>query len=118
MGSQATRPWLVWTVTALAALSLILVIVNAVLASTNRSSQAVFYRQQQEISQGQQLYRNERIMTQRLADAAYAHRDEDVRNLLAKYGVTFNNWPAAANAQPPAAPAPAKPAAPATGGTK
>lgn len=116
MGSQATRPWLMWTVTALAALSLILVIVNAVIASTNRSSQATFYRQQQEILQGQQLYRNERIMTQRLADAAYARRDEDVRNLLSKYGVTFKDWPTAQNAPPPATPVPAKPAAP--GGTK
>ncbi len=111
MGSQATQPWLVWTVTALAALSLILVGVNALLASTNRSSQEVFYLRQQEINQGQQLVRTERIITQRLADAAVNHRDEDVKALLAKHNITINNWPAANTP----APAPAKPA---TGGAK
>jgi hypothetical protein len=114
MGNQATRPWLVWTVTALAALSLILVVINAVLASSNRSSQEVFYRQQQEINQGQQAFRLERLMTQRLAEAAVAHHDEELRGLLAKYNFTINPWPAAPAPNAPAAAA--KP--PAAGGAK
>ncbi len=80
MGNQATRPWLVWTVTALAALSLIL----------------------------------ERLMTQRLAEAAVAHHDEELRGLLAKYNFTINPWPAAPAPNAPAAAA--KP--PAAGGAK
>lgn len=115
MGSQATRPWLVWTVTALAALSLILVVFNAIWASSNRGMQAAVYQRQQEINQSAFWTRLERGLTQALANGAFNHRDEDVKALLQKYNVTISNWPAATAPAP--ATAPAKPAAP-TGGAK
>jgi hypothetical protein len=113
MGSQATRPWLVWTVTALAALSLILVIVNAYLTSSNRGAQAVIYQRQQQINQSTFWTRLERGLTQALANAAVNHRDEDVKALLQKYNVTISNWPAAPAGAPAA---PSRPAGSAGGG--
>lgn len=111
MGSQATRPWLVWTVMVLAALSLILVIINAVLAFSNSSAQEIAQHRQQEINQTAFLTRFERSLTQALATGAVSHRDEDVKNLLQKHGITISNWPAANGT----ASAPVKPAA---GGAK
>lgn len=111
MGSEATRPWLVWTVMALATLSLILVILNAVLASSNSSAQEIVQHRQHEINQAAFWNRLERSLTQALANGAVNNRDDDVKSLLQKHGITISNWPAA-NAT---APLPPKPAA---GGAK
>ncbi|HEX4193297.1 MAG TPA: hypothetical protein VHY80_09375 [Stellaceae bacterium] len=93
----------VWeTVTiAAAALSLVLVIVNAGLVLRNQSIQVDVSQRQQVINQGLQLARIRQALAQYIANVATAKKDSELTDVLTHHGITL--------AAPPAAPAPAAP---------
>lgn len=95
----------VWdTVTmAAAALSLVLVIVNAGLVLRNQSIQVDVSQRQQVINQGLQFARIRQVLAQYIANVATAKKDTELTDVLTHHGITL--------AAPPAAPATA-PAAP------
>jgi hypothetical protein len=94
--------WEVVTMAA-AALSLVLVIVNAGLVLRNQSIQVEVSQRQQVINQGLQFGRIRQVLAQYIANVATAKKDNDLAEVLTRHGITL--------AAPPAAPAPA-PAAP------
>jgi hypothetical protein len=99
----------------LAGVSLVLVIVNGVMALANRSTQADVNGRGQFIAQSAQLGNLERQIIQAAANAAINSKDTRLGDLLTANGIQYQaaaNPPATA-AQPasPAAPAPAAPAA-------
>ena len=80
--------------TALAALGLLLAIVNMVLYSQNRVAQAeITGRAQyiQQAAQGEPLYRE---MVKALADLAVRNNDYQLRDMLAKQGISLTANPA------------------------
>jgi len=88
---SADSSLLAWLATALAAISLALVIVNGVMFTLNQSVQAEVNNRQQFINQSIQLARVEDNMARALATAA-AHGDDKIKDLLAelKIGYTVN----------------------------
>lgn len=86
-----------WASTVAAALSLVLVIVNAVLVSNNQSNQLAVTQRQQLINQGSELVRIEQAMV-RTAVAAANPKDDAYSQLLAHYNIR----PAAQTATAPA----------------
>ncbi len=89
----------------LAALSLLLVVVNGVLVVRNQSSQLVVNQRQQVVNQGLQYARVRQIMAQAVANIAVQKNDRDLTALLARHGITINQTGAPQAA--PDAPAPA-----------
>jgi len=92
--------WEIATMTA-AALSLILVIVNAGLVLRNQSIQVDVSQRQQVINQGLQFQRIRQVLAQYIANVATAKKDSELTDLLTRHGITL----AAPPAQAPAAPA-------------
>jgi hypothetical protein len=86
-----------------AALSLILVIVNAGLVLRNQSIQVEINQRQQVINQGLQFARIRQVLAQYIANVATAKKDSELTDVLTRHGITL--------AAPPA-PAPAAPATP------
>jgi hypothetical protein len=95
-----------WTLTGLAVIGLLLTVANMVMFSQNRMAQAEVSGRAQYIQQAAQLETLYREMVKALADLAVRNDDAQLRDMLAKQGITVS-----ANPQPAAAPAPA-PAAP------
>jgi uncharacterized protein YpmS len=95
--------WEIVTMTA-AALSLILVIVNAGLVLRNQSIQVDVSQRQQVINQGLQFQRIRQVLAQYIANVATAKKDSELTDVLTRHGITL--------AAPPAHHAPAAPAAP------
>jgi hypothetical protein len=89
--------WEIVTMTA-AALSLILVIVNAGLTLRNQSIQVDINQRQQVINQGLQFARIRQVLAQYIANVATAKKDADLSEILTRHGITL--------AAPPATPAP------------
>jgi hypothetical protein len=81
---------------AAAALSLILVIVNAGLVLRNQSIQVVVSDRQQIINQGLQFARIRQVLVQYVANVAAAKNDRELTDLLTRHGITLNAPPAQA----------------------
>jgi uncharacterized membrane protein len=103
----ATGPYMLkknefWILTALAAIGLLLAIANMILFSQNRAAQAEVSGRAQYIQQAAQLEPLYREMVKALGELAMRNSDTELRDMLAKQGITLN----APMAPPPPAPAP------------
>ncbi len=92
-----------WILTGLAAIGLVLAVANMVLFSQNRTAQAEVTGRAQYIQQAAQLEPLYREMVKALAELAVRNNDAQLRDMLAKQGITVSLSPAPAA---PAAPAP------------
>jgi type VI protein secretion system component VasK len=88
--------------TALAAIALLLAVANMVLFSQNRAAQAEVTQRAQFIQQSAQLETLYREMVKALGELTVRNSDTQLRDMLAKQGITVNIPP----------PAPAAPTAP------
>jgi hypothetical protein len=88
---------------ALASTSLALVLANMILFSQNRTAQAEVTQRAQYIQQAAQLEPLYREMVKALGELTVRNNDTQLRDMLAKQGITVNMAPPPA---PPAAPAP------------
>jgi hypothetical protein len=94
-----------WILTALAAIALLLSIVNMVVFSQNRAAQAEVGGRSQYIQQAAQLEPLYREMVKALADLAVRNNDTELRDMLTKQGITLTASPPAPS---PPAPEPKK----------
>jgi hypothetical protein len=86
----------------LAGLSVVLVVVNGILV--NQEGLAAINRRQQFINQSAQLGRLNEALVHALATSAANNRDDQLRDLLAQHGITFQVNPPQPNpaiASPP-----------------
>jgi uncharacterized membrane protein len=91
-----------WILTALAGIGLLLAIANMVLFSQNRAAQTEVTGRSQYIQQAAQVEPLYREMVKALGELAVRNSDTQLRDMLAKQGITVNvSMPPA-----PAAPAP------------
>jgi hypothetical protein len=95
---------LFWISTALAVLSIILVVSNGILFLINQEAQAAINRRQQFINQGVQLGRVNEALVRALATSAANTNDDQLRELLAQHGITFQ-----VNSSQPGSTAPVSP---------
>ena len=95
------RHWLFWTVTGLAALGFVLIVVNMVLFLGNRRIQGEVNTRQQFINQTLALDRLNREIIQALASLAARNNDDQLRGLLAEHGISFTVTPTPAPAPAP-----------------
>jgi hypothetical protein len=86
--------------TGLAAVGLLLAIVNMVMFGQNRQAQAEVASRAQYIQQSAQLEPLFREMAKALADLSVRNNDVELRELLAKHGVTLSTNPSPAVAAP------------------
>jgi len=109
-------PTAFWAATGLAGLSLVLVIVNAVLARSNESARTEVNQRQLSINEWGLEQRQNQDLIQMLAVASARNNNAAIRDLLAKNGVTFTvnqPTPTTTDGAVPPATAPGTPAAPA-----
>jgi len=111
---------LFWATSGLALLILILVCVNTILMSGNRSSQAEVNARQQFINQSIQLSRLHQDLVNTLAATSVRNKNDALRQILSEVGITVTprepaadqpraqTAPTAPGANLPGAPAPAK----------
>jgi hypothetical protein len=92
--------------TALAAIALLLAIANMILFSQNRIAQAEVTQRAQFIQQAAQLEPLYREMVKALGELTVRNNDAQLRDMLAKQGITVNM--PAPPAPPPPAPEPKK----------
>ena len=88
--------------TALAAIALLLAVANLVLFSQNRLAQAEVTQRAQFIQQSAQLETLYREMVKALGELTVRNSDTQLRDMLAKQGITVNMPPPPAPAVPPA----------------
>ena len=79
-----------WTVTALAASCLLLVAAHALLQTMNRSLRADVETRQQYVQQSLQLEGLYREIVRSLAELGARNKDEQVRALLERHGITYS----------------------------
>lgn len=79
----------------MAALSLLLVVVNAGLVVRNQSIQVQATQRQQVINQGLQFSRIRQVLAQLLANVSVSKNDHDIAALLTRNGITVTVPPAA-----------------------
>lgn len=79
----------------MAALSLLLVVVNAVFVLRNQSIQFEVTQRQQVINQGLQFARIRQTLVQYLGNLAVSKNDHDLSNLLTRHGISVTPPPAA-----------------------
>jgi hypothetical protein len=79
-----------WILTALAAISLLLVAANMILFGQNRTAQAEVSGRAQYIQQTAQLEPLYREMVKALGELAVRNNDSQLRDMLAKHGVVVN----------------------------
>jgi hypothetical protein len=92
-----------WILTALAALSLLLVVLDITLVHRNQTLRSEVDRRGQYIQQSVQLQGLYRDIVKALADLAVRNKDDQLRDLLTKQGINVTvNPPAAPPASPPA----------------
>jgi hypothetical protein len=102
------KTWQFNLLTALAAITLLLVLTNAIYFTRNRTAQAELNGRQQFVQQSVALEGLYRDMAKALAELAVKNNDAQLLQVLAAQGINVSvNAPAAAPA--PAAPAPAAP---------
>ena len=100
------KKWEFWLLTLPALAVAVLVVVNIALFTANRAAQAEVATRAQYIQQTAQLEPLYREMVKALADLSVRNNDRELRDMLAKQGITVSaNPPAAA---PPPAPEPKK----------
>jgi hypothetical protein len=87
--ARLTEQALFWISTALAGLSVILVVSNGILFLVNQEAQATINRRQQFINQSAQLGRVNEALVRALATSAANNKDDQLRDLLAQHGITF-----------------------------
>ena len=93
-----------WLLTSIAALSLLLVIVDITMVNRNQALRADVESRAQYVQQSMQLQVLYQDMIKALADLAVRNKDEQLRDLLTKEGISITVNPAPS--APPAAPAP------------
>ena len=93
-----------WTLTVLAAGGLLLAIVNMIFFSQNRVAQAEVSGRAQYIQQTAQLEPLSREMIKALSELSVRNNDAELRDMLAKHGITVSMSP------PSTMPAPVAPA--------
>lgn len=79
-----------WLLTLLAAAGVVLVFCNMLLFTQNRATQAEAASRAQYIQQSAQLENLYREMVKALADLSVRNSDSDLRDMLAKQGITMN----------------------------
>ena len=79
-----------WTLTALAAVALALVLTNMVLFGQNRQAQAEINGRAQYIQQSVQVEPLYRELVKALADLSVRNNDGELRDMLAKQGITVS----------------------------
>ena len=84
------QPWEFWLLTGLAGCALLLLVVNLVLYQGNRSLQQEVNERQQSINQGIQLSRLNEQIIRALANLSAQNKDDQLKELLAEHGITFN----------------------------
>jgi hypothetical protein len=89
------KPAQYWLLSALAALCLVMVGVNAAVYFTNRSSQALLSARAQYIQQTQPIGALYQEIAKALASLAMEHHDDEIKALLAEEGFTISPTPAA-----------------------
>ena len=100
-----------WIVTGLAAIGLVLALTNMAIYGQNRQAQAEINARAQYIQQSAQLEPLYREMVKALADLSVRNNDVQLRELLAKQGITVSANPTpAANGPATNAPAAGAPA--------
>ena len=105
---MGTEGWIYRLLVALAGITLILVAAYIVVIQDNRSIQAEVNQRQQFINQSIPLGRFSDMLIRALAAAAADGKDDKLRELLAKNGITINPKTGAPEREPaPAAGAPA-----------
>ncbi|HLI14160.1 MAG TPA: hypothetical protein VKY65_21410 [Alphaproteobacteria bacterium] len=105
---MGARGWLGWLMAALAAATLVIVVVDFVLLQNNRALQAEVNQRQQFINQSIQLGRVNEALIRTIATAVVTAKDDKLRDMLAQNGITINPPAAAAAPAGTAAPPPAK----------
>jgi hypothetical protein len=81
--------WEFWFLTAVGAMTLLLVIVNAVLFLGNRSTQIEVNNRQQYVQQSIQLEGLYREIVKALADLSVKNNDKQIKDMLASQGITI-----------------------------
>jgi hypothetical protein len=84
------KEWQFWTVTGVAGLALIIVVVNIVLFMQNRSLQVEVNNRQLFINQSTQLEQLNKEIITALANLSVKNNDEDLNHLLAMHGITVS----------------------------
>ena len=104
------KPIQFWVLAGVAMLGLILVAVNIRLVVLNRAGQASISSRTQYLQQSMQLQNLYQEIVKALADLAVRNKDEQLRDLLSRNGMSISTTPtAAANGTAAAAAAEAKP---------
>jgi hypothetical protein len=103
--------WVYRIVLALSGITLVLVVGYLYLVQANRAVQAEVNQRQQFINQSIELNRLNEALIRAIAAAAVADKDDKLRDLLTRNGITINPGTGAAfeKAAPPASAAPAAP---------
>ena len=89
------KKWEYWFLTAVGAVTLVLVIVNCSLFLGNRGTQMDVNNRQQFIQQSIQLEQLYRELLKGLADLSVKTNDRQIRDLLSSQGITINASPQA-----------------------
>jgi hypothetical protein len=82
-----------WGATAVAALTVVLAVTNAVMVRSNRTLQNEVNQRQQFINQSIQLSRVNEALVRALATASVNNNDTAVRDLLVQHGIRFESNP-------------------------
>ena len=82
-----------WTLTAIAAASVVAVVANMSMYLVNRSTQAEISSRAQFLQQTGQLDVLYREMVKALADLSVRNQDKELQELLTKHGITVNVAP-------------------------
>ena len=94
---MTSKSWHGW-VTLLAAITIILVLINIVLFERNRSIQAEVSARAQYIQQTAQLEGLKREIVNAIANLAVRNQDDALRTILTQQGITINPGPGHAGA--------------------
>lgn len=89
-GPEGLRGWQYWFLTLLSGAALILIVVNILFATVNKSIQDKITGNQQYINQTIKVSRLNGELIQALANLSAQTGDESMRELLATHGISFN----------------------------
>ena len=83
------KKWEFWFLTAVGAVTLVLVLINCALFLTNRSTQIDINNRQQFIQQSIQLEGLYREIVKALADLSIKNNDRQIKDMLTSQGITI-----------------------------
>jgi hypothetical protein len=98
-----------WLIAVVAVTGFVLVLVNIGLVLSNRDRQASINTRAQYVQQSVQLQGLYQEIIKALADLAVRNKDDQLRELLSRNGMTISVTPSGGTAASPAAPARGKP---------